>query len=201
MVDNLIFLHQHGFKLSYRIEIECLKNVDVFKHVMNLKKQNKNIYGKCQLMSNSKFNYNNQMYIIHVMFHRVICIDYVTSLELDEIISYVSNLLLLPFVSYKLTNHIHAISSLNLKNISLKEFDIENRSKNNVELDMSCETFINTKHGGLCFNGTLSEIVENYITLYSKLKLPIILTVLFNHSNSYFYLLPLELKNVILSFI
>lgn len=42
-------------------------------------------------------------------------------------------------------------------------------------------------------------IIEMYKLLYSRIDLPIILKLIFNHPNSLFYTLPLELYDVILS--
>lgn len=179
MIDNLIFLSRHGFKLSYGVIITSYQNY------------NNNFP--------LKFNYKNTIYIIQ-QYWPIIFIKYVKLIEMEDVVNYVTTFLNITDFNYKFVN-VHAIGTLNMKISNLNFVDIVSIYKYNVELDMTCETFINKKHGGLCFNGTFSDIIENYKILYSIIKLPIILDVLFDQANSYFYILPLELKNVILSFI
>ena len=58
------------------------------------------------------------------------------------------------------------------------------------------------KHNRILFTGNSYDALEKvYTDLYSHLSLPTILKLFFNYSHSYFFILPLELCDVIVSFI
>jgi hypothetical protein len=63
----------------------------------------------------------------------------------------------------------------------------------NESYDMICDTMVSKKY-------IKKNIVKVYTEIYTIIKLPIVLNLLFQQETSMFYQLPYELKNVILSF-
>lgn len=195
LTDNMIFLHKHQFKLTYKFELSTTMNHHELKD-------------KCQALFKIvhgffdfyfKFYYDNKCYFVYIFKNNI----YINYVDLnDKVIQYLLNILDIKVYTKRVVKTC-ITSTLNMKiDKKLLICDILTTRKNNITLDLDLETHINKKHGGLCIKGQeLSEIIDVYTSIYTSIKLPIVLHLLFNTKKSWFYILPYELKNVILYFI
>jgi hypothetical protein len=209
LADNMIYLYKHQFKMSYKYRL-IFHNLSE-EETVNIKNICKNLKpitdtDTYYLMFN--FYYDGKSYDVYVEFYSYnITHIYISYIDIDDkkVINYLLSMLNLKGKYYtKQTPGIRAVSTLNMKINNSKILKLgyfNSLNKNNISLNLNCETFINKKHGGLCIKGrTLTDIIEVYTEIYTIIKLPIVLKSLFKCKNSLFYYLPYELKNVILSF-
>ena len=192
--QDLLFLNKHHIKYTCALNVTYTIDDNIEKHDQRFKRT------ECIHLP---ISYQNCIYNIRLFKTHLLIINASNDLEL---VYYVLNYCHLKFSNVKIE---HITCKFDTKNSIVPENICLSYRKTKTAVILkfgaispSTTGSIHVYNNNHCVIGdNLKNIKEMYTYLYAHVDLPSILKLLFNHKSSMFYTLPLELCDVILSFI